>query len=131
MSKEIERKAQEEEVETEETPEVEETEEVEEAEEVEETSEKEVASIAQKIVKQVKADLNLKELENKLNSVVGKGGLSKNDNIAGKIYTANDVKATVGQLTKAEKIVGFFQGLVRNDHVVLRALAEGVAADGG
>ncbi len=35
------------------------------------------------------------------------------------------------ELTKEEKIVGFFHGLVTQNHAVLKALAEGVAADGG
>ena len=34
-------------------------------------------------------------------------------------------------LTKEEKIVGFFHGLVTQDHAVLKALSEGVNADGG
>ncbi len=35
------------------------------------------------------------------------------------------------ELTKEEKIVGFFHGLVTNNHQVLKALAEGTDADGG
>lgn len=35
------------------------------------------------------------------------------------------------ELTKEEKIIGFFHGLVTNNHAVLKALAEGTAADGG
>lgn len=35
------------------------------------------------------------------------------------------------ELTKEEKIIGFFHGLVTNNEHVLKALAEGVEADGG
>lgn len=37
----------------------------------------------------------------------------------------------VGEMTSREKILGFFQGIVQNDVAVMKALSEGVAADGG
>ncbi len=42
-----------------------------------------------------------------------------------------DLIAEKGSLTKEEKIVGYFHGLVTRDHAVLKALSEGVDADGG
>jgi len=34
-------------------------------------------------------------------------------------------------MTANEKIIGFFQAAIKNDKASLKALAEGVAADGG
>lgn len=41
------------------------------------------------------------------------------------------MKKDVSEMTAREKIVGFFQGMIKNDHAVMKALAEGNSADGG
>ena len=85
-----------------------------------------------KLAESIRVKLNLKELENKINRMVGRSAhVGRESLVASKIYAADDVKKAVGELTEEEIIVGFFQALVRNDHVVLRAMSEGVPADGG
>lgn len=49
---------------------------------------------------------------------------------ASKLYGEMDLDKA-GQFTGDEKIIGFWKALVKNDHVALKALSEGVAADGG
>ena len=41
------------------------------------------------------------------------------------------MKKDVSEMTAKEKIVGFFQAIISNDRTVLKALSEGVNADGG
>lgn len=48
-----------------------------------------------------------------------------------KILGGKDMFTDASSLTKEEKIVGFFHALVTRNHYALKALAEGVAADGG
>lgn len=47
------------------------------------------------------------------------------------ILNGKDLFVNKDELTKEEKIIGFFHGLVTNNEHVLKALAEGVEADGG
>lgn len=47
------------------------------------------------------------------------------------ILNGKDLFTAKDELTKEEKILGFFHGLVTNNHAVLKALGEGVEADGG
>uniref|UniRef100_A0A6M3MDY9 Putative capsid protein n=1 Tax=viral metagenome TaxID=1070528 RepID=A0A6M3MDY9_9ZZZZ len=111
-------------------PEEDEVEEDEVEDEEEDESEEEVEKAVDALAKKVEAKLNLKELEEKINKAVKRQGPDSR-NIVGRIFTSGDVMKGVESLTKEEKIVGFFQGLLHNDSVVLKALAEGVAADGG
>lgn len=50
-----------------------------------------------------------------------------------KILHGKDLYAGTSELTKEEKIIGFFYGLVTQNHAILKALAEGTnsGADGG
>ena len=41
------------------------------------------------------------------------------------------MKKDVSEMTAKEKIIGFFQAMVRADHVALKALSEGTATEGG
>lgn len=41
------------------------------------------------------------------------------------------MKKDVAEMTPREKIVGFFQGMIQNNQPVMKALSEGVDADGG
>ncbi len=55
-----------------------------------------------------------------------------NDSTLKKILNGKDLfGASKAELTKDEKIIGFFHALVSKNHMALKALAEGVAADGG
>jgi HK97 family phage major capsid protein len=95
----------------------------EEAEETEESVDDAVEAVSAKIEKK----LNLKELREKLDNVLG----GKDTEMAKKVFAMGDVNKAVSDLTKEEKIVGFFLSLVNNDKVGLKALSEGTAADGG
>lgn len=87
--------------------------------------------IGQKIADEAMAGMNLnvdKKLLSKMERVIENqfGSDSKLKQILnGKDLFAGD------ELTKEEKIVGFFHGLVTNNHQVLKALGEGADADGG
>lgn len=98
------------------------TEEEEEKEETEEATEEAAKSISK--------FLGLDSLKKKIDRVLEtKEGGSE---IAKKLFNSNDFKKEdVDSLTKEEKIVGFFMACVQNDKVALKALSEGVAADGG
>ena len=100
-----------------------------EEEEQEEVSEEEaLEEAAEKVASKISTALNLGELQKKIDKIVGRSAKVK------QIYTANDVKKDVDKLSKEEVIIGFFKALVRPegpDHAVLKALSEGVAADGG
>lgn len=89
----------------------------------EEVKEEEVKEVAEKISKY----LNLGELKAKIDALVERKG----PGVAKKIFSEVDLKKDTDSWTKEEKIVGFFTALVRNDKVALKALGEGVAADGG
>ena len=47
------------------------------------------------------------------------------------LFHGKDIIRDKDQLTKEEKIVGFFHALVTRNNVAIKALSEGVAADGG
>lgn len=88
-------------------------------------------SIGKNIAKEVLSELNLgdtsvlaKKVERMFESQFGSNSKLK------KILNGKDLFGGE-ELTKEEKIVGFFHGLVTNNHQVLKALAEGADADGG
>lgn len=65
----------------------------------------------------------LDKIENKL-------GITRDSGMMSKLYSEIDLEKA-DELRGDEKIVGFFKALVQNDRVALKALSEGVAADGG
>lgn len=92
---------------------------------------KRAQTIGKNIAKEALAELNLgnstevsKKLEKFLESQYGSSDKLKQI-LNGKDLFAGD------ELTKEEKIVGFFHGLVTNNQMALKALAEGTDADGG
>ena len=128
MSKKIEKK----DVEEEKTEEDTEEETEEETEKEEEELEKAADALAQKVEQKISAKLNLKELREKISTITSGSLRSGRDySMASKIFAEGDVKKNVDALTKEEKIVGFFQALVNDDHVAMKALSEGVEAEGG
>lgn len=94
-----------------------------------EEADKEVDKMVDAIVSKVEKKLGLNKVKGLLEKVQSKAAeVTLLTKIFGKEDFSNeDVKA----LTKEEKIVGFFLGLVQNDKTALKALAEGVSADGG
>ena len=100
--------------------------------ESEEDTEAEVEKIADAIKSRVVKEMRLstKDLQGKIDKMIGRGSnLGREYSLASKIYGPEGVKAGVETLTKEEKIVGFFQALLNRDHLALKALSEGVAAD--
>ena len=53
------------------------------------------------------------------------------DSKLSKILNGKDLIKDINELTKEEKIVGFYHALVTNNQVALKALSEGTPADGG
>lgn len=82
-------------------------------------------AIASKVRKQLGLD-DLKDTIDKATNILNRPGNAKLKEILhGKDITNKD------QLTAEEKIVGFFHALVTRNEPVVKALSEGVAADGG
>lgn len=124
-----------------ETPEVETEEEVEETtDEVEETTdapvetegedvEEQVEEVAKNIVNSVSKKLGLDDLKSKVDEVMT--NQEKGNSKILEILNSKDLSKAKSQLTKEEKIVGFYHALVQGDKEVAKALSEGTAADGG
>ena len=112
----------------EETPEVEtpeeETPEVNEDEKIEEVSEKIASSIRAKLGIE-----NINEVSEKVDKFFDRQ--EKSNSKIMEILKSKDLSKNKGQLTKEEKIVGFYHALVTKDDQVCKALSEGTAADGG
>ena len=83
--------------------------------------EKETKNVAQKISTYLKLD----ELNTKIDKILGRNDKSS---LARKVFSEVDTKKEVEEMTKEEKIVGFFTALIRNDKVALKALSEGMYA---
>jgi len=97
-------------------------------EENEKAGEEEIEEEAEKAAQKISAYLNLDELKEKVDRLI------KKESVASKIYSEADTQKDLNELSKDEKIVAFFRALIRPegpDHVVLKALSEGTAADGG
>jgi len=92
---------------------------------------KQAKKLGSQVAKQIMKDMNLGDtsaLQKKLDRVIDSqmGASSK----LKQILNGKDIYEK-GELTKDEKIVGFFHALVTNNSVALKALAEGTDADGG
>ena len=126
----------------EETPEVEETveeettegetteEETPEVEEEETSVDAKLDDVAEKLVKRLGIDTLHKAVADMQKTVNGNSdALNKKDNPLINLETL--MKKEVKEMTSREKILGFFQAIVKSDHAVMKALSEGVNADGG
>lgn len=89
----------------------------------------------QEATNEVVSKLGLGQLNETLKEI--KAQLGSAETITGNKRASDllDLEALVGksksEMTAKEKIVGFFQAALQNNKVALKALAEGVAADGG
>lgn len=93
--------------------------------------EAEVKSLAEQVSKAVLAQIgsgDVKALSDKVDKIFS-NSFRKDEKLI-KIFGGKDVFAGE-ELTKEEKICGFFRALTTNNEPVLKALAEGVEADGG
>lgn len=101
-------------------------------EDVEDAEDDAVGDAAKRMAKEIVAGLplnGLKDLSEKVDRLLEKQ--SPKDSKLSKILNGKDYVKDVDQLTKEEKIVGFYHALVTgNDHAI-KALSEGTSADGG
>ena len=95
-------------------------------------SKKEINSAAKKAAKGLLKELGLDKFSD-LNEKVDKLILQTQpeDSKLKEILNGKDYIKDADNLTKDEKIVGFFHALVRNNEPALKALSEGTDADGG
>jgi HK97 family phage major capsid protein len=93
--------------------------------EEEEGIEEEITEAAQKLMK----SLGIDELKAKVDSLSKEKGGDKK--ISDLVDLEKLMKKGVDEMTAKEKIVGFFQAMMQSNHGALKALSEGVAADGG
>lgn len=97
----------------------------------------EPAAIPEEIVeeasKKILKSLGLDEMKNAISELTKASQKDASSEARSKtlIDLAGLMKKDVNQLTAKEKIVGFFQAIMQNDHVAMKALSEGTAADGG
>jgi HK97 family phage major capsid protein len=114
----------------EETPEAPEAPEApEKTEEKEEDVEEQVEEVAKNIVDSVSKKLGLDNLKDKVDEVMA--NQEKGNSKILEILNSKDLTKAKSQLTKEEKIVGFYHALIQGDKEVCKALSEGTAADGG
>lgn len=91
----------------------------------------EVANTAKSIAKVLKKELGIDQMNDRIEKLTESTLSAPENSRLREILHGKDLVKDRGQLTADEKIVGFFHGLVTRDHTVLKALAEGVNADGG
>jgi len=83
-------------------------------------SEKDEEAAIDDVAEKISKALDLDALKEKIDSLVGREA-----EVAKKIFSQADVKKDKADMTKDEKIVGFFQALVTNDVPAIKALSEG------
>lgn len=126
IEEEEEEKEEDKEEEEKEEKEEEEKEEEEKEEEEEDDDEEEIEKATKEVTMNLSKALDLKGLKRKIDDFV-----SRDSGLKRKLFSAADIKKDYNDLSPQEKIVGFFQALLSNDTVTLKALSEGTAADGG
>lgn len=96
-----------------------------------EQEEKELAERAKKMAETIKAELGLDELKKDIVDLVDEKMNSHSRKNVLEVFVSEDAKKSIDELTKEEKCQAFAQALFRSDTAVLKALSEGVNADGG
>jgi len=91
-----------------------------------------VEEVSEKIASSIRAKLGFKDI-NEVGQKVDKflSNQEKSNSKIMEILKSKDLSKNKTQLTKEEKIVGFYHALVTKDDQVCKALSEGSAADGG
>lgn len=90
----------------------------------------EAKRVAKTLAKEIGAVLGIEDMKAKMSEMDGFMAQSENSKLR-ELLHGKDLIKDKDSLTKEEKIVGFFHGLVNKDDTVLKALSEGVSADGG
>lgn len=88
-----------------------------------------VDKVADNLANSVREKLGLEGLEKKVDGLLS--AQDKGNSKIMSILQGKDLTKGKNQLTKEEKIVGFYHALVSGDREVAKALSEGTAADGG
>ena len=101
-------------------------------EETEENVDEKIEEATEKVV----ASLGLDKLMSKMNSIEKAMSTKLSEKDSKKLNPAlidleKLMNKSVKEMTAKEKIVGFFQAIVQKNEVVMKALSEGTAADGG
>lgn len=105
-----------------------------EAPKAEETTEDDAAPTEEQIdaaAEKMVAKLGLDKIMKSLEELKGQKETPTEKKASALIDLEKLMKKDVSEMTPKEKIIGFFQGIIRNDQAVMKALAEGVAEDGG
>ena len=95
------------------------------------TNQEEIKKLAAEAAKSLGLEAiqqQIAELNKKLDSAEAKKASKK---VSALLDLEALMKKSVDEMTVKEKTLGFFQAMVQNNTAVLKALAEGVAADGG
>jgi HK97 family phage major capsid protein len=95
----------------------------------EETVEEEATKAAKLIGATLRKELGIDAMKSQINKVESYMEQPENSKLK-KLLNGKDFIKDADQLTREEKIVGFFHGLVTNNHTILKALSE-TSADGG
>lgn len=85
---------------------------------------------AKEFADSVKASLGFDELVNEVKSLKDQLATKSSDAVL-KVLVAEDTRKAVNELTADEKVKAFAHALFHRDEVALKALSEGVPADGG
>lgn len=75
--------------------------------------------------------LGIEELKAQVAGLVSEKTSKDGSKLSALINLEKLMNKSTDQMTSREKIVGFFQAMIQSNHTVLKALAEGTAADGG
>lgn len=98
------------------------------------TAEEKAVSTAKEMAGIIRAELGLDSIKSELSAEVKalreEMVASKSEAVA-KVFVAQDVQKAVNELTKEERMKAFANALFTADEVSLKALSEGVNADGG
>jgi len=112
------------------------TEEAEEAteeatEEAEEEDEEKLDEKVDEAAEKIMAKLDPEAIKEKVLKSLKKEQEASDKKVASLIDLEKLMKKDVSEMTAKEKIVGFFQAMVRADHAALKSLSEGTASEGG
>ena len=98
----------------------------------EQTPKEEADSIVEKIASDIESRLGLKDLKEKVNSIDALEKTKAKAVRKSKILTLDMLsEKSIDQLTEREGLAVFLKAAIDNDMIKVKALAEGVAADGG
>lgn len=94
-----------------------------------EAEEKALGEQAVKMAQAIRAELGLDDIKSELTEVKELVSKSQEANVL-KVFVAEDTQKAVNELTAEEKVKAFCIALVNRDAVAVKALSEGVNADG-